>query len=594
MVINPTDTSQLATHSTFEGGGEMGKLMRAYAWDQHPLGHPDQWPQSLKTNIRLMLHSEFPMFIWWSKDLYNFYNDAYIPSLGIKHPAALGASAQEVWATVWKDIGDKAESILAGGQPFFAEGLLLYLDRNGFPEETYWTFSYSPAFDDAGLVGGVFCACSEVTSSVLAQRRLNTLKDIADAMFQADTLEQACQAGCYLLTQNASDVPFSQIYLLNKANTEIECYGEAGPWGLPSVLELYKNEEEKATWSKPMEEVLRTKNLVVVDNLEGLTLEDGTVVSKAAILPLFRPGQDQVVGFFVAGISPKLLYGSDYQNFHELLASQIATSVVSVKAHQEAIRQQAELIHVFQQAPVAIAIVSGPEFIIDIANPGICEIWGKKQQDVLGKPVLDALPEIRDQGIQELLDGVVQTGIPYVNEELALQFLRNGTMETVYVSFVYHPFRNIHGEIAGVIAMAIDISEQVRSRHHVEAVNQELLAINADLDNFVYSASHDLKAPISNIEGLMETLVEYLPAHILDLPEVQQVLQMIEASVSRFKRAVADLTEVAKVQREASEDVTAQDLLKVVEDVRLDFETKIKAAGAQIKTNFAPNATVKF
>jgi len=571
----------------------MGERMRAYDWAKHPLGNPDQWPQSLKNNIRLLLHSGFPMFIWWSKDFFHFYNDAYISTLGIKHPAALGASARELWAEIWNDVGGIAESILAGGKPFYTEGLLLYLDRNGFPEETYWTFSYSPAFNDGGQVAGVFCACTEMTNTILGQRRLKTLKDIADAMPQVENLGQACQAACNLLAQNKTDLPFSQIYLLNRSGTKAVCLGKAGPWDFPKVVELY-NKQQEEIWNKPMAEVMQFKTTFLVDDLQRLDLSDSSAVQKAAVLPIFRPGQDQLIGFFVAGISPNLLYDADYQNFHKLLVGQIATSVASVQARQEIIRQQTELKDLFEQAPVAICILRGPEYVIELAIPGICEIWGKKQEDVLGKPVLEALPEVSDQGIKELLDGVVQTGIPYVNKELPLQFLRNGAMETVYVSFVYHPFRNVLGKIVGVIAVAIEINEQVEARHQVEAINQELLAINADLDNFVYAASHDLKAPISNIEGLMETLVEFLPPNILHQDEVQQVLSMIQASVGRFKRAVADLTEVAKVQREASEDVASIYLPEVVEDVQLDFENTIKAAGAQIKTHFSAEATVRF
>src|SRR5690606_36104326 len=140
----------------FQGGGEMGARMREFDWHNHPLGDPAQWPQSLKTNIRLILNSRFPMFIWWSEDLYMFHNDAYLPALGNKHPEALGAKARVMWAEIWHEIGVIAENILHGGNPFYAEGLKLLLERKGFLEETYWTFSYSSAFDDMGEINGIF------------------------------------------------------------------------------------------------------------------------------------------------------------------------------------------------------------------------------------------------------------------------------------------------------------------------------------------------------------------------------------------------------------------------------------------------------
>lgn len=95
-----SETLKSDSLSPFLGGGEMGELMRAFNWDNHPLGPPAQWPESLKANIRLLLNSRFPMFIWWSKDLYMFHNDAYLPALGNKHPKALGARARMVWAEI--------------------------------------------------------------------------------------------------------------------------------------------------------------------------------------------------------------------------------------------------------------------------------------------------------------------------------------------------------------------------------------------------------------------------------------------------------------------------------------------------------------
>ncbi|MBC3540898.1 PAS domain-containing protein [Rufibacter sp. H-1] len=571
----------------------MGAMMRAFNWEAHPLGPPATWPQSLQANIRLLLNSDFPMFIWWSRELYAFHNDAYIPALGDKHPAALGVSARKIWAEIWKDIGGIAENILNGGDSFYAEGLRLLLERKGFPEETYWTFSYSPAFDDQGQVNGVFCACTEVTSTLIGQRRLKTLKDIADAMAQLQTLSQACETASQILAQNENDIPFNQIYLINRQETEAVLLGASGQEEAPPRVPL-ATPETAGKW--PFSEVQRTKKLYLVEDLHSLRGAGPEVQMplKAVVHPIFQPGQNHLIGFFVSGISHELEYDKDYQNFHELLVSQIATSIASIQAREEAARQQAELIALFEQAPVAICILRGPEHVVELANPGICELWGKQYGDVIRKPILEALPEVKGQGIIELLDGVYTTGIPYVNNELLVMLERSGTLEPMYFSFVYHPMRNAKREIIGVIAVAIGVNEQVEARQEIEIMNTELRAINADLDNFVYSASHDLKAPISNIEGLVATLVEHLPLEVQQHEEVQRVLALMDASVNRFKRAVSDLTQVAKIQREAGEDIASINLGEVVADVQLDFENMIRAVGARLDLQIAPGSTVKF
>ncbi|QHL89451.1 PAS domain-containing protein [Nibribacter ruber] len=574
----------------------MGALMRSYDWASHPLGSPDAWPESLKSTIRLLLNSRFPMFVWWSQELYAFHNDAYLPALGEKHPAALGTPARVLWAEAWDQLGQIAEPILTGGAPFYAQGLYIPLKRKGFMEDTYWTFSYSPAFDDEGLVNGIFCACYEETMTVLGQRRLKTLKDISEGTSQIETLADACQTICHLLTQNVGDVPFCQIYLLHEQESEVQLLGQAGVTETmaPSVISLQEELGKPGYW--PLARTQRSRQKEVVLHHGGSFVPAGQVPAheKAVMVPIFRPGQEDMLGFLVAGLSNKLDYDLPYQDFHELVAGQIATSIASVQAQLETSRRQAYLTELFQQAPVAICIMSGPEHMIDMANPGICELWGKKYEDVIGKPVLEALPEVRNQGIKELLDGVVQTGIPYVNNELAIELMRNGALETVYVSFVYHPLRDTQGNIMGVIAIALGINEQVEARHQMEAKNRELLAINADLDNFVYSASHDLRAPISNIEGLIDALIEDLPPQVLQREVVSRVVSLIQGSVERFKRTVSDLTEVAKIQREAGEDVGSINLAEVVEKVCLDFDSAMERAGARVETDFTSNASIQF
>ncbi len=577
----------------------MGALMQAYDWEKHPLGAPSQWPQSLQANIRLLLNSRFPMFIWWSGDFYMFHNDAYLPALGKKHPAALGASARDMWAEIWDEVGGIAETILQQGNSYYAENLLLYLERKGYNEETYWTFSYSPAFDDAGNVAGMFCACSEVTDSMLGQRRLNTLRETSDAMTPVYTLDQACQHTCDILARNTQDIPYCFIYLLNGSATEARLAGKAGSVAGAAIPDALNLSDLSASADSPFAEAIRRREPVVVDDSSSNTsLEPHAffrdLPGRTVILPVHRPDHQQIIGFFVAGISSKLDYTADYQNFHRLITGQIATSIISIQAREAVMKQQETLHEMFQQAPVGITILRGPDHIIDLANPGVCEIWGRRQEDIIGRPVLEALPEVANQGVKQLLDDVFYTGIPFVANELPFEFMRNGKSDTVYLNFVYQPVRDAHGAITGIIAVAIDINEQVAARREIETMNKELMAINADLDNFVYSASHDLKAPISNIEGLMHALLDFLPNETLENPTVQRLTQMIHSSILRFKRALTDLTEVAKIQREAGDDVYMINLSDAVSEVLLDFESVIQNGAAIIELDMEEDLALQY
>jgi signal transduction histidine kinase/ActR/RegA family two-component response regulator len=163
------DAPGAASPAFLSGGGQVGALMRAHDWSRSPLGDPSTWPQALRTVVSLMLGSAFPMFCAWGKDQTFLYNEAYVPILGDKHPAAMGAPFREIWSEIWADIGPIGERALQGEGTYW-EKLPLLMNRHGYDEQTWFTFSYSPVRDDDGAIAGVYCACVEATGQVLAER----------------------------------------------------------------------------------------------------------------------------------------------------------------------------------------------------------------------------------------------------------------------------------------------------------------------------------------------------------------------------------------------------------------------------------------
>ena len=165
-ITKPTSADFLA------GGGEMGALMRAYDWSATPLGPPENWPQSLRTALRILLNTNHPMFIWWGEGLIQFYNDAYRQTLGPeRHPSALGQGGRECWAEIWDIIGPQIEQVLGGGGATWHENQLVPVTRHGGMEQVYWTYGFSPIDEDDG-VGGVLVLCREVTGEYLAAAAL--------------------------------------------------------------------------------------------------------------------------------------------------------------------------------------------------------------------------------------------------------------------------------------------------------------------------------------------------------------------------------------------------------------------------------------
>jgi PAS domain S-box-containing protein len=183
-------------------GGEMGAHMRAHDWSISPLDPPEAWPPSLGTVVSLVLTSKFPMFIAWGPELAFLYNDAYAPILGAKHPDALGRPFREVWAEIWGDLEPLVAKALAG-EATFQENMHLVMERHGFPEDTWYTFSYSPIRDESGAAGGMFCACTETTEKVQADQRAHFHVELSERLNglsepHAVTLAAATALGSHL------------------------------------------------------------------------------------------------------------------------------------------------------------------------------------------------------------------------------------------------------------------------------------------------------------------------------------------------------------------------------------------------------------
>lgn len=342
--------SATGTIGTLAGGGEMGALMRSIDWSKTPLGAVEHWPQSLRTSVSICLSSRYPMLIWWGSELVMLYNDAYRPILGsTKHPMAMGQRGSECWPEIWNIIGPMLESVMTTGTATWSTNQMLPLERNGYPEECYFTFSYSPIRDETGGVGGVFTAVTETTGQVLGERRLRTLHDLAERTAEASTAEETCVIAVEVLAENAADIPFALLYLLENNGKQARLVGNHGleantPVSPPVVDMTVAEQTGAAKW--PFEQVVHSGQAELIEKLterfDPLLVQTvyGTAHS-ALILPLSHPGQYIPYGLLVAGMSPLRALDDDYKNFFGLVAGQIGNTIAKARALQEA-RERAE------------------------------------------------------------------------------------------------------------------------------------------------------------------------------------------------------------------------------------------------------------
>ena len=209
----PSDT--LA--DVFPGEGEMAQLMRAHDWSASTLGPVSGWPHALKVAVRLLLTSRFEMWLGWGPEVAFLYNDAYRPTLGAKHPRSLAMPTQALWPEIWQDVAPRLQRVYEQGESTWDRALRLVVNRHGYAEETFHTFSYSPLHGDGGRVEGVFCAVTEETDRVISERRLATLRDLASGLSVAGTRHAVLRATETALAGSEVDLPFYIAYRFDTA-----------------------------------------------------------------------------------------------------------------------------------------------------------------------------------------------------------------------------------------------------------------------------------------------------------------------------------------------------------------------------------------
>ncbi|MFP2906653.1 ATP-binding protein [Pyxidicoccus sp. 3LFB2] len=339
------------------GGGEMAALIASLDWSQSPLGPIESWPQSLRTTVSLCLASNFPINIIWGDSHNQIYNDGYRVVCGAVHPRAMGEDYRVTWASAWPAIGEPFERALAG-ETTYLENQRMFLERNGYPEETFFTFSLSPIRDESGKVAGLFHPVTETTQTMLAQRRTRALRDIADRAGQATVFDEACDLLLTSLDAYAFDLPFALLYVTTPDGKQARLRGTRGtPAGgalAPEVLEL-TGTDAGAGW--PLQQAARSGRAEPISDMES---RFGRVaagpypepIKTSFVLPVRVAGVDAPMGFLVVGASPRLPLDDTYRAFLEMLGAAVSAALGNARAY-EAERLRAEALAELDQAKSA-------------------------------------------------------------------------------------------------------------------------------------------------------------------------------------------------------------------------------------------------
>lgn len=339
---------------TLEAGGRVGADLLAVDWDATPLGDPESWPLSLKNTIRIMLTSKFSMWMGWGEELTFFCNDAYRrDTLGTKYPWALGRPASEVWSEIWPDVEPRVQRVMSTGEATWDESLMLFLERSGYAEETYHTFSYSPLADDQGAVAGLFCVVTEDTQQVVATSRMATLRDLGVRIGAARDEQAAVTEACQQLALDDRSLPFALVYLFDASGERAWRAGTAGvPLDHPIAPPTLSTDPGRADDEPWPAAGLWEGAASVVDLSEVADLPRGAWPEpprEAYVVPIAQAAADHPYGFLVVGLNRYRPFDDGYRDFVELVAGHLSAAVSDARAI-EAERERAESLARLDQA----------------------------------------------------------------------------------------------------------------------------------------------------------------------------------------------------------------------------------------------------
>jgi signal transduction histidine kinase len=555
--------------------------------------------------------------------------------------------------------------VFTTGVPYAGRETPARLLRNGKPETSYYNFVFQPVYDGLGRITGVLDVVTEVTDLVTARRQVQQLNEelaaangelkatneeliatIEELHLAKEALEEintSLEARVEERTREAQDARAEA----QAQRAQLQRVFEQAPVAIaiyrgPQLVIELANPAIGQLWGRPVAPLLGRPLFEALPDARGQGFEElfadlfssGVARSflETPVTLVRKPGGAPTPGY----------YNFTYQPLPETATQPAGLIAVGIDvtgqvlARQEREAQQRKLYTLFEQAPAGICILAGPDLVYEFLNPGYQELLpGRK---LLGRPILEALPELAGTDVEALLRRVYETGETRQVQDLLIAVARpgGGQLEDRYFTFVYQARRDGQGLVNGILAFVFEVTGQVLARRQAESLNHELatanrelaatseelaaaneelraaneeiqasneelaesngqlLRTNVDLDNFIYTASHDLKAPISNIEGLLKALLRSLPAESLASERVQGITGMMQSSVERFKKTIANLTEVVKLQKEHSGEVCLIDLQKLIGEVVLDLASLISESDTQLQVDLTGCPAIRF
>lgn len=542
----------MTDHTAFDGDGEVRALLRELDWSTSPLGHPSGWPPPLTTAVGMVLSSAFPMFVAWGPDLGFLYNDAYAVIMGDKHPGALGGRFEQIWVEIWPDIAPIVERALSDRSAYF-EDLPLTVKRHGYPEEGFFTFSYSPLHDSDGQVGGMYCTVIETTDRVLAERRAAFELKVSDALRPLTSPEEVITRASALLGEqlNLARVIYGECDAIN------DTFFVPRDWTNSSVPSLAGMRFALDDFGPSITDPLRAGQVVSANDsttdVRAIAFANSygmTAIRSFVAVPLIKGGR--LVAFLGLHRADPYSWTQTDIRFARDMAERTWSAVEAARAQAELRAERDRSRDIFDTMAEGFMLMDLQWNVMYMNTEGL-RIADMSSAQVLGRKHWDIWPEAIDSEAGRMYRRVRASGEAGTAEYCQ----RQSDSHDIWVEVRAYPTSE-----GGIASFFRDITER-------KVAEQKLRAADQRKDEFLAMLAHELRNPLAPIAAA----AELLKIGKLDEAQVRHSSAIIGRQVAHMTGLVNDLLDVSRVTRGlvtlAKAPVTAQTIVEeAIEQVR--------------------------
>ncbi|OTA64169.1 hypothetical protein K449DRAFT_442858 [Hypoxylon sp. EC38] len=531
------------------------QFARSIDWASTPLGPIEDWSLELRQMANLVMGSPNPVALYWGEEFTTIYNEAYVALAGAKHPRLMGQSYKEAWAEIWPELQPVLESAWKSGQATMKNDDRLILLRNGFDEETFFSWSIVPLVGSDGSVVGLFNPAFDNTRRKVAERRMLTLREVGEKTALARDVKSFWSQVNKGLEYNEDDVPFNLVYSVTEESDSDVSSMHSGSFVNPPLLML------EASLGVPQGHHLLVESLNLRTSNEGfapymresmsnagqpvvLSANDGTLPAglmdglawrgpgdacKSIVIFPVHPttGSESVVGFIVMGVNPRRPYDDDYQLFINLLSRQLATSLASVVLFEEEIRRgqkaaqmaAADRQELTKQLHLRTQEVEESElkfsrmaefapvgmFIADhLGHITYCnDMWWDISRHNKSRGVDTWMDSVKDEdrpALESIWHCLLADKVA-ITHEFRFKCARHEGESVIdtWVLMSAYPEKDANGGIKGIFGCVTNISQQKLAEQIQMQRREEAVELKRQQENFIDITSHEMRNPLSAI-----------------------------------------------------------------------------------------------